>query len=314
MGPKRSGGPVEGTVVVVDVGHSMITGDHPPIDSAKQALLGYLQSNILFKPSALFGLVLYGTQQMSNELEYPNVWELYPLQNPSIKALQGVGEVDVGADQADFLSGLIVALDRLAKANGSGENRVILITDGQSPVADVEQISDIAESMKEMGVKLDVLGINFDSSSPSTTHREVLEVFDNMKALLGDLYRYLPIATAIEILMQTRKPPVSQRFFFSFSLSQIFSHVFLSPRATFSNDLEITSKLNLPIKMYSLVREEKFPRLTRESTLAENSPVKRELCYTLLSDTDVQVSLSLSLSLLFFFSSHPKLFRSTKIN
>ena len=63
----------------------------------------------------------------------------------------------------------------------------------------------------------------------------------------------------------------------------------LFDRATFSNDLEITANLNIPIKMYTLVREEKVPKLTRESTLADDSAVKRELCYTLLSNTDVQV-------------------------
>ena len=215
MGPKRGkgagDGSVEGTVIVIDVGHAMIAGDRPPIDKAKQALLGYLQSNILFKSSALFGLVLYGTQQAANDLEYPNVWELYPLQSPSILALQGVGEVDVGAQEADFLSGLVVALDRLAKANPTGDNRVILITNGLSCVSDSEQVSEIADSMRDMRVKLDVLGVDFDTSAADPTHLQLMEVFERMQGMLGEMYRYLPIETAIEILMQARKQPVTQR-------------------------------------------------------------------------------------------------------
>ena len=69
-----------------------------------------------------------------------------------------------------------------------------------------------------------------------------------------------------------------------------FSNIYF--RATFSNDLEITANLGIPIKMYTLVREEKFPKLTRESTLAADAVVKRELTYTLLSNTDVQVRAS----------------------
>jgi hypothetical protein len=104
-----------------------------------------------------------------------------------------------------------VALDRLAKANGEGDNRVIVITDGQSAVADVEQVAEIASSMRDMRVKLDVLSIGFDLSSLERVHSDVASVLAAMAEGLGESFRCLNIATAIEILLQARKPPVLQR-------------------------------------------------------------------------------------------------------
>mmetsp|Transcript_14680 Transcript_14680/g.22915 ORF Transcript_14680/g.22915 Transcript_14680/m.22915 type:complete len:190 (-) Transcript_14680:45-614(-) len=175
MPPKK---PEEGLIVVLDVGKSMISGQNPRIMDAKRALQGLIQSMILYRPKCLFGVILFGTEETKNSLDYPNCYELYELAPPSVTALKAMGDVQVGEQDADFLSGLVLAVNQLAESDCGGR-RIILITDGCSETSDLkEDFDQIVQSVDKYNIDLDVLGADlfggFESEDPVRMENMIL--------------------------------------------------------------------------------------------------------------------------------------------
>ncbi|TMW56844.1 hypothetical protein Poli38472_006854 [Pythium oligandrum] len=185
----------EATVVLLDAGASMCTPlrerhdvkfkEHKALttrfDAAVAAVESLYQQKLFFKPKDEVGVVLFGTEETSNQLnedqgedEYTNVTVLSDIDTPTLSVCEKLQTITPTADPAvkvDLLNGLIVALDLLFRRTEGKkyEKRLLVLTDAASKIEDASDIESVVEMIKNMDVKLQVVGIDFNF----TTDKEV---------------------------------------------------------------------------------------------------------------------------------------------
>jgi Mg-chelatase subunit ChlD len=162
--------------LLLDASPSMEDDDYPPsrFAAAKQAATAFLKRLAEQTPDALVGVIFYA---QSAKVAAP----LLPVRTHFEQLCFAIASGEIAA-ATNIGAGLIKAGDELI-AMGSGISpAVVLLTDGHSNTGPAP--APIASQMKEMGVRLDIIGIG---GSPSQVNEAELK---QMASVLDGQMRY----------------------------------------------------------------------------------------------------------------------------
>ncbi|KAF3059626.1 ATP-dependent DNA helicase II subunit 2 [Daldinia childiae] len=217
----------EATVYIIDLGSSMGDCHNGRIESDLDWGMRYVWDKITTTVAAsrktwTVGVVGVRTDETVNPLQeqvgegYENIsilQELGPMNLTSLRDLQGLIKPN-DTDTGDSISAIIVAVDMIEKFTKKlkYKRKVILVTDGEGPV-DPDDLDDISSKIKECGIELIVLGIDFDdvefgfkeedkSSQKRINERLLKSLVDKCDGLYGTM------AEAVTELEMPRLKPV----------------------------------------------------------------------------------------------------------
>jgi Ca-activated chloride channel family protein len=162
--------------LMLDASLSMQYDDYPPsrFAAAKQAATGFLQKCVEQTPAALVGVIFYAE---SARIASP----LLPAKThfPQLRQAIGSGEIE---SATNIGAGLITAGQELMATGPAVSPAIVLLTDGYANTG--PDAVQIASQLKEMGVRLDVIGIG---GSPSHVNEAELK---QMASILDGQLRY----------------------------------------------------------------------------------------------------------------------------
>lgn len=162
--------------LVLDASPSMDDNDYPPsrFAAAKQAATGFLQKCVAQTPDALVGVIFYAesariaTPLSPSKAQYGQL--LSAIESGRIAPATNIGTALITAGQELTAKGVAVS------------PVVLLLTDGHSNTG--PDPVQIASDLKEMGVRLDIIGIG---GSPSDVNESELK---RMASILEGQSRY----------------------------------------------------------------------------------------------------------------------------
>lgn len=133
-----------------------------------------LEQKLLHNPKHDFGLVLFGTEETSNNLhdemggnDYCNVVTermIGPIDLEFFRKVQEIEAESAQQEKGDILDGLIVGLDMLCRFVGTKKyrKRIFLITDGEKETSYSNgELKEIVETIKKNDIKLNAITLDF---------------------------------------------------------------------------------------------------------------------------------------------------------
>lgn len=254
----------EAIVLVIDVGKSMQETFAAANDGSKvtrlQTALGVaqrlVQHRLFFSPKEEVGLVFFGAQETSNDLqdhgaEYRHIFVCRnrKIDVTDVDAFRSVLQAPKGGEASDAVSALIVALDMMFKRTTKDKdsslkyNRHIKLITDESSTAPGD--ADLMECVKQLQATSTQLSVTLVGSSSHS--------FGAWGALKGESNVQLSSLPHLLQETQLRVKPVEQRAKVRLSL-------------TISPDMEI------PIAIYSKTTRVSFPPLKKQSKMAAAIP------------------------------------------
>ncbi|KAK7941185.1 ATP-dependent DNA helicase II subunit 2 [Apiospora aurea] len=168
----------EATVYIVDLGSSMADCHNGRIESDMSWSMQYVWDRISTTVAANrktwnIGVVGLKTDETDNPLAeedgYNNISvlrELGPMGMAGLRSLQEKIQPS-STDVGDCLSAIVIAMEMIQTFTKKLKynRRIFLVTNGESPLGeDEEAVTEIAARIKELGIELTVLGVDFDDS------------------------------------------------------------------------------------------------------------------------------------------------------
>ncbi|KZT42746.1 SPOC domain-like protein [Sistotremastrum suecicum HHB10207 ss-3] len=116
------------------------------------------------------GVILVGTEGTRNLVSdrnggYENVTEYIPIAQPNAGTLAKISAIEPSSIAGDPTDGLIVGIETQTQYLGrkvTWTRKMVLVTDGESHIGD--DWEEIAEKIKELEIKLAILGVDFDDA------------------------------------------------------------------------------------------------------------------------------------------------------
>ena len=166
----------EATVYIVDVARSMSKSnqsrDQSDLDWALQYVWDKITNTVSTgRKTAQIGVIGLGTDKTHNDMmaeePYKHISVITPIQQILMPELQRLPTLLVpsNTDTRDGLSAIIIAVDVIMKhcKHLKFRKKIILITNGTGTIDD-DDIDDTAQQIKDNGIELVVLGIDFDDA------------------------------------------------------------------------------------------------------------------------------------------------------
>lgn len=167
----------EASVFVIDVGKTMGMRKHGRELSDLDYSLQYVWDKItqivyLGRKGLVVGVITFRTDKTKNHMQtesegYENITVVQPIQNMLMPELQRLPDHMKASDTdgGDALSAVILGVDMLMKhcRNLKFTKRLYLITNGTGPL-DADDIEPTAAQIKQNGIMLTVLGVDFDDA------------------------------------------------------------------------------------------------------------------------------------------------------
>ncbi|KAI1816062.1 Ku70/Ku80 N-terminal alpha/beta domain-containing protein [Poronia punctata] len=189
----------EATVYILDLGRSMADCHNGRTESDLDWSMRYVWDKISTTVLASrktwnVGVIGVRTDETSNPLEeeegYDNIsvlQELGPMTMNSLSVLRGRVKPS-NTDTGDCVSAVVLAIEMIEKLTKKLKyNRnIILITNGEAPI-DGDDIEDIAKKMKRTGIKLTVLGVDFDDAEFGFKEEDKSSLKKQNEQILRDL-------------------------------------------------------------------------------------------------------------------------------
>ncbi|KJE95979.1 hypothetical protein CAOG_006357 [Capsaspora owczarzaki ATCC 30864] len=277
------------TVILLDVGPTMsapTAGGAGPsfLENAVKGIDMLVQQKVFTNRKDLISLVLIGTKDTNNELaqggQYQNITVARPAEIPDLQLVRYLqDQIKPGKVHADFVDGLVVAIDLIIKAVATKkfDKRIMLFTDARSPYND-DGVSEIVDKLKLMECAVSVIA-DFDDPARKVFHAKTKQQRAG-EAFLSTLAEETNGLTAsfrraLEMLARFRARQVKQV-------------------TTFRGDLNIGS-INIPVYNYTRTAEAKVPTFKKLSAVAQQAAepgdmeVRRETSYFLQEDEETEV-------------------------
>ncbi|KAI0202225.1 Ku70/Ku80 N-terminal alpha/beta domain-containing protein [Astrocystis sublimbata] len=192
----------EATVYILDLGSSMADCHNGRIESDLDWGMRYVWDKVSTTVAASrktwnVGVIGVRTEETSNPLEeeengegYEHIsvlQELGPMTMSSLGALRDRVKTSDN-ETGDCVSAIVLAIEMIGKLTKKLKylRRIILVTDGEAPM-DNNGVDDIAEKIKERGIQLTVLGIDFDDAEFGFKEEDKSSIKEQNEGLLRDL-------------------------------------------------------------------------------------------------------------------------------
>jgi ATP-dependent DNA helicase 2 subunit 2 len=166
----------EAVVLILDVGPDM---SDTYFQQSLTAIDMILQRKLFAESKDEVALVLFGTEDMGNELSYSNVTVARPLGPVDWHLLKYIeNDIKQGTSPADFVDAIVVAMDHIHKnlqgKKGFTSKRIVLFSNVSNEFSD-DQLNDIIGSLKEDSIEFDVIGPNLDDDSDNNDKPKSLQ-------------------------------------------------------------------------------------------------------------------------------------------
>eukprot|EP00281_Chroomonas_sp_CCMP1168_P018512 CAMPEP_0206236148 /NCGR_PEP_ID=MMETSP0047_2-20121206/13549_1 /ASSEMBLY_ACC=CAM_ASM_000192 /TAXON_ID=195065 /ORGANISM="Chroomonas mesostigmatica_cf, Strain CCMP1168" /LENGTH=704 /DNA_ID=CAMNT_0053660441 /DNA_START=80 /DNA_END=2194 /DNA_ORIENTATION=- len=176
----------EAAVLILDVHECM----EESLKSAKAALTNYARQQMVQMPDkTMMGLVLCGSHATVNDLHdqlggYENVCVEREVDLTDVPLLKKIDKVNLGGKPGDLMDAMIVAVGLLDDPRfvKSYEKKIILVTDGKTPINGPEQLGDIIEGLKDNKVHVSLYGLGF---TPAEVYDQSDDVPETESVLRG---------------------------------------------------------------------------------------------------------------------------------
>ncbi|QSZ30883.1 hypothetical protein DSL72_000441 [Monilinia vaccinii-corymbosi] len=173
----------QATVYVVDLGRSLGDCHNGRVETDLEYSMRYVWDKITLTMSSNrktdgVGIVAFRTDDTDNDLHtrgekgYENISVLKPLGQFQMKQLEELKEAikPSNTDAGDAISAVVVAMEIIKEFTtlktgklGKFARRIVLITDGNG-VMDGGELDDIAKEINKNGIRLIVIGVDFDDT------------------------------------------------------------------------------------------------------------------------------------------------------
>ncbi|KAI1500683.1 putative Ku family DNA helicase [Biscogniauxia marginata] len=168
----------EATVYIIDLGSSMADCHNGRLESDLDWSMRYVWDKISTTVAASrktwnVGVIGVRTDETNNPLQdeedgYDNIsvlQELGPMNMTGLRKLQRhIKPSD--SDTGDTVSAVVLAVDMIEKFTKKLKynRKIILVTDGMSPIGGSDDFDDISSKIKSCGIQLTILGVDFDDA------------------------------------------------------------------------------------------------------------------------------------------------------
>ncbi|XP_067009130.2 X-ray repair cross-complementing protein 5 [Anabrus simplex] len=155
----------EAIVIVLDVGRNVSQEVHQDgktfLELSKSCIMRIIERKIFSLAKDEIGMVLVGSKESANPLEYHHISEAFVLTLPSWKMLKIVEKDIVGTNEvADWLDGIVIAMNML-KMESEGKKfsakKIVLFTNCQTNIND-SNAEIIMQTLVDEQVELTVIG------------------------------------------------------------------------------------------------------------------------------------------------------------
>ncbi|OMO73292.1 hypothetical protein CCACVL1_17353 [Corchorus capsularis] len=249
----------ERLVLLLDVGPSM----HSVLPQVESLCSMLLEKKLIYSKNDEVGVVIFGTQETSNDLknEMGGYNHITVLQNIKVVDGQIVDIMEAlprGTVNGDFLDAIVVGMDMLIKKYNDlykGKKRLCLITNAINPIKDSlegtkeDQIEIIAAQMVAKGIKMESIVVR--GSLSQDADKRIMDENDNLLSIFSNRTstRTVYVDSPISLLgaIKTRK---------------------VTPVTIFRGHLEISPQMKIKVWVYKRTQEEKFPTLKKYSEKA----------------------------------------------
>lgn len=281
----------EAIVIILDVGESMSKLDtgtaETSLDKAKTAVRLMVQQKLLFTKQDEIGLVLFNSNNTNNSLaeedpgSYEHIEVGWAIQKPNLDFLEAIESVNVQRGKADLFDAILVASGALDVRVGKKKflKRILLITDAAEPLADLDQLDQIAAGMNDLDVRLNVIGIGFkddddEDDEEEEKENEIKEEDDEKMPEVDEDDSRTP--------RQRKNEKIIKKFCDKLKIGSVFA-----ARSAIDSMAELRSKavinrpnkeqfhfsddLQIPVHIYAHTKEQRMPSLTKESLVGDET-------------------------------------------
>uniref|UniRef100_D8QKI4 ATP-dependent DNA helicase II subunit 2 n=1 Tax=Schizophyllum commune (strain H4-8 / FGSC 9210) TaxID=578458 RepID=D8QKI4_SCHCM len=167
------------------------------------------------------GVIIFGCDETNNPVNereggYENVSEYIPVEQPNSSTIAKLDELRASEDSTgDPMDALIVAVqmqDEVLNSKKTWTRKITIVTDGESPM-ELEDWEATVQKINELGVRLAVVGIDFDSEEYGY-HQEnkphVKSTNENFWTQFTSLLSHGVVGTCEEALEDTAAPDVKE--------------------------------------------------------------------------------------------------------
>ncbi|XP_054268759.1 X-ray repair cross-complementing protein 5-like isoform X2 [Macrosteles quadrilineatus] len=167
----------EGVVLVIDVGEAvgnLVGNGKSFLENSKICASRIIQRKIFANSQDEFGLVLIGSEETKNELNYPNVY----VQNSYFSCanwnlMKNISNLTVAkhsgnSSNSDWLDGLIVAVNLLkeeSECKSFSTKKIVLMSNFATPVTSIDNVDDTIKALKDLEIGLVVIGPELEDGS-----------------------------------------------------------------------------------------------------------------------------------------------------
>eukprot|EP00096_Caligus_rogercresseyi_P006682 TRINITY_DN2339_c0_g1_i3.p1 TRINITY_DN2339_c0_g1~~TRINITY_DN2339_c0_g1_i3.p1 ORF type:complete len:692 (+),score=194.79 TRINITY_DN2339_c0_g1_i3:80-2155(+) len=163
--PTAKNGEVDVICLLMDVGPSSARSGY--LEEAKNVAMSLVERKMFSEAKDRFVLVLFGSEETDNGLEYPGVKIVKDLWGPASFDLLRYLELKVGGDStkgSDWLDAIVVGLDFLKDKAPNANKKLVLLSDLASPFNE-DQFEVIVTNMENENAELCFFGPEWDDES-----------------------------------------------------------------------------------------------------------------------------------------------------
>uniref|UniRef100_A0A0K2UUL8 Xray repair crosscomplementing protein 5like [Strongylocentrotus purpuratus] n=1 Tax=Lepeophtheirus salmonis TaxID=72036 RepID=A0A0K2UUL8_LEPSM len=172
MGPKIE---IDAICLLIDVGPSSSRSGY--LEQAKNAAMSLIERKMFSEAKDRFALVLFGSQETDNSMDYEGVKVVRDVWGPASFELLRYLELKVGGESekgSDWLDAIVVGLDYLKDKAPQANKKIVLMSDLATPCNE-DQFEVIVTNMENENAELCFFGPEWDESGtsqgPSTSNR-----------------------------------------------------------------------------------------------------------------------------------------------
>ena len=192
----------EALVIILDIGYNMgfalnNNDNNTKLDAAKKAFRLMIEQKLLFGGKQdVISVLLFNSKNTDNPCHdeyggYESIEEYHKLQTPNLDLLECIDNVQCNKTESgkigDVLDALLVGAQIIINFVGTKKykKRIFVITDGLTPINDIEQMETIANSFIDEDILLNCIGIGFKEEEDKDNESKNIQILRKFVKLVN---------------------------------------------------------------------------------------------------------------------------------
>jgi ATP-dependent DNA helicase 2 subunit 2 len=244
----------------------------------------------LFNQKDELGIILCGTEENDNHLDFENISMLRTLDPPSLSLFNDLDKLVTSEETAgDLFDSIELAIDFFIKKYGKRKwnKRIFILSDGEGGKISLKRASSLANMLRGNDVKVNFIAIDFfreieNDGEEEDSMSETIKETPNQQAVKAAFKQLAEEEKNVKIFTATQAEHIYQQF----------RKKKVSPVVKFRGPLILTNNTKINVWGYAKTAKVNIPSLKKQSLAAESSQsVERgglvnERIYVAPEDTD----------------------------